>query len=203
MTDQEFSELVVRLRLRGYARRHGLYSPWLDDDDLDQVARLGAWDAVRDWNPELGPLDSFVYLVVRRKLISAIRSSRYDKHEILNGAESLSRPVSGPEGDLSELGDLLPDRDADTDLSEALVRREELATVARARETLSRRERSALDLSARDASLAEIQAEIGGVPTVWGPTASRGLAGRARYKSAENALDRARRKIRDALADAA
>jgi DNA-directed RNA polymerase specialized sigma24 family protein len=111
----------------------------------------------------------FVYLVVRRKLIQAIRGSRYEKHAILSGSESLSRPVGDPD-DLVELGDLLGDGDSDP--AELLIRREELAAVARARATLSTRERIALDLASRDASLAEIQAEIGGVPTVWGPSAS-------------------------------
>lgn len=111
------------------------YLPGGDFDDLMQEARLGVALAVEGFKGDQGSsLQTFVALVVQRKVDSVVRSANYGKHRPLS--ESV-RVVKTPEGEVNPAAEMLEAPETDAPLA-SLLATEELHELAEAlRERLS------------------------------------------------------------------
>lgn len=144
--------------------------PWGEYDDARQEARLALLEAERAYRPELGvPLEGFAALVIRRRLNTALKLQLRGKHRLLTGA---LRSVVTEEGERFEALELVGDRRGD--VLELVAQREQLARILAALPSLTRLERETLA-----SSLA-------------------GTAAAPQSKQADNALQRARAKLRAA-----
>jgi RNA polymerase sporulation-specific sigma factor len=165
-----FQRLLRRHRglLEEQARR--FYLPGGDADDVLQEARIGFAQAARCYHPDHGAsFATFARLCVTRQLASAVTAARRGKHQPLNDA------ARGGAADRAWA--CLPARE---DASDLALAHERLAELRAAAQGLSALERQLL-----------AHALVG-----WssGETARRlGL----KRKSADNALQRARSKVRD------
>ena len=154
---------------RSLARR--FYIPGADSDDVEQEAMIGAWEALTTWDPTRGPLVAFVRLVAERRVIEMVKRARARKHLALTDRAG---PVRNEDGDEILPVDLVVDVRADP------------AGIAEHRETLA----EILDVIAHDLSPLERRVLIG---------VANGLAytDLGDFKSVDNALQRARRKVAD------
>jgi RNA polymerase sporulation-specific sigma factor len=183
--------------MRLIARR--LYLPGGEPDDLAQEARMGLVDAMRRWDPARGvPFSNFAWLCATREARSAVQAARAHKHRPLTTAASLDQ-AEAPAGEMAMAPDLQAAYEAtahrrdrvrmaavdrlsrgdDDPLAKTLGREQLRALIARAR-TLSPLERRALTLAATDHSHREIA-----------------MALRVRPRAVNNALQRARHKLRE------
>ncbi len=130
------SEALREWRNYALAIARDFYFPGADQDDVEQEAMIGLWQAFERWDRDKGPLGSFVYLVVRRRLID-----RLDWHLSRNHL-SLTRSarVAAHDDVLEPIVDYLVDEKADPELIygqrehlEELVRivNEELSAIER------------------------------------------------------------------------
>lgn len=160
------------------ARRisHEYFLPGGDREDVEQEAYIGILRALDSYRPEVGvPLRQFVAICVRRKLIERVTMANAAKHGPLN--DSLRH---APETDgLTPLNyvESLPDDRFDR-LVEA---RAELAEILDRLPDLSPIERVSLLAVAAGWSYDEIEEAVG-----------------LRFKAVDNAVQRARRKLRAA-----
>lgn len=115
-----------------------LFIPGADRDDLAQEAAIARLEAERCYDGS-SPLESFVALVVRRRLFSAVRDARRGKHLVLTEA----------------VRDLEERLDWDADPAGIVERREELAELARRVRGLAPRQRACLLHVVNGASLTE------------------------------------------------
>src|SRR5438093_540477 len=172
------SEPMVRGLAAHYAS--GLIGTGVEREDLEQHARLAVYRAVhqpRGFDDALGvPAGAFLRMCADRELQVVVQGARRRKHEILNRARHLDRPV-GDNG--LRLAELLPAprRDAH-DPGELLLVRERVDELAAVMRDLSTRERTVVSLLAGGRSYEEVHAIVGG--------------GR---RTVSNALGRARRKL--------
>jgi RNA polymerase sporulation-specific sigma factor len=115
-------------------------------EDLLQEASFGLHKAVRDYRADReSGFRNFAEIVIRRQVITAIKSATRKKHHPLNEAASFSSPVLGATDDEdAELGSLLPDRSAPDPLDE-MERRERIGEVVALVGRLTPLERSALN----------------------------------------------------------
>jgi RNA polymerase sporulation-specific sigma factor len=75
-----------------------LYLPGGERDDLDQEARVGIVQAVRDWDPERRvPFRCFAWLCAVREARMAVNAARARKHQPLNSARPL-HPINADGG---------------------------------------------------------------------------------------------------------
>ena len=142
---------------------------------------------MRDFSPELSSFRSFAELCVTRQIITAIKSATRFKHSPLNTYVSFSHTPAGQEseGDCT-LGDALPGPSVD-DPSVCVISTEELQSLVFTLGTgLSKLEADALKLYLEGESY-ETMAERLGCDT----------------KTIDNALQRVKRKVLAAPADAA
>ncbi len=66
------------------------YIPGVDFDDLLQEARLALVNAYESYDERHGvPFGSYCAVCVRRKMLDCLRNQKRNKHEVLNGADSL------------------------------------------------------------------------------------------------------------------
>lgn len=192
--ERAFEQLLDSCRGMLHAIAGDFYAPGSDQDDLRQAAAIGLVQAVRDWRPEQSvTFRSFLHLCARRQVITAVITARRMKHDPLNEGVSFEFPVADDAGHQLLLGDTLPDRREDAHAS--LVARETLALVFDAiRNDLTELERDVLIRFVNGATLDEIEAAVtattGRVSTALHPD------GRPRPKITENALQRARVKLR-------
>jgi len=148
----------------------GWYLPGADADDVRQLARIAAWESTRCYRPELGvPAIAFAQLVIGRRLREAVTCARRRKHGPLTDAV---RVAIDHDGDQVVVLELIPSPAAD--VSELVEQREELEQLAAGLGRLTELERTTLVDVANGRTTA---------------TAS---------KSVDNALQRARRKLRAA-----
>jgi RNA polymerase sporulation-specific sigma factor len=155
--------------LNAHARRYFL--PGADDDDVAQEARIGFGKAVRGYRPDAGAsFRTFAAMCVTRQLASALTAARRRKHL------ALSEACRGE--DAERAWERMPDR-ADGPAQRALARerRDELAAAGA---SLSALERAVLARALVGWSVGEAADQLGVSP-----------------KSADNALQRARRKVGD------
>jgi RNA polymerase sporulation-specific sigma factor len=158
--------------IRQEARRF-YHVPGADRDDVLQEALLALYLAVRAWDPQQ-PFEPFARLVMRRRLGSVLKMALAGKHRLLAGPR-LEQPVrvAGVE---APLGEVIPSREAGP--HERLEQREQLQRLAAAARRLTELERRA------------VGGTISGVP----------YAQLGNPKSIDNALQRARRRLREACA---
>lgn len=157
------------------------FGPGLQRDDLLQEARIGAWKAIRDFNPTAGlSFRNFANLCITRQVQTAVLTARRRKHEILNRASSYDEPGTGS-GDYA-LAEVIPLRGAD-DFVERIAAREALDRIAYALDAqLSVLEHWAWILVEDQGHSYEQAAADLGLPA----------------KSIDNAMQRARQKLRAA-----
>jgi RNA polymerase sporulation-specific sigma factor len=151
------------------------YAPGLDREDLMQEARIGVFKALRDFKGERGNLGAFVSLVVRRQVVTAVKTATRGKHTPLNFA------VTAIEQDGEERDALELQAAAGADPFEVLRQRADHGAVADSIRNLSRLERDALVLMLAEHSYLEIAETLG-----------------TNYKAVDNAITRARLKLRGA-----
>jgi len=100
----------IMARYRGFVRvkTRGYFLVGAEHEDVVQEAMIGLFKAIRDYDWEReASFRSFADLCITRQLITAIKTSRRQKHQPLNGYVSLSSSASREEGDDRELGDML------------------------------------------------------------------------------------------------
>lgn len=164
--------LWTKHRPVAYAIAALYFWPGADRDDVKQEALIGLWIAARDWRPDAGrTFRSFAELVIKRRLATCVKLAKRSKHAPLNDS---IRVLVDEDGVSDQAVDQLPHLHQVADVAED---RERLAAVLRAIDTdLSPLERRCIIGVASGLSYAEI-----------GP-----------QKRVENALDKARRKLRAA-----
>ncbi len=167
---------LVRSKARSY------FLIWGERDDVIQEGLIGLLKAIRDFVPAHGAsFQSFADLCITRQIITAVKSSTRLKHTLLNASVSLSKPLYDNENERS-LDDVVAS-DAPTP-EDALIDGEQVLCLRQAIDTiLSSLERSALLLYLKGQSFREIADALS-----------------TREKSIDNALWRAKRKLRGHLA---
>ena len=165
--------------------------PGCEREDLAQEARLGLAAAIRAWRPDRGPFPAFADRCVSNQALLALKTDCRHKHQLLSRATSLDAPIA-QDGSVSArrpitLLDVLPaPSDARTDPDARLLVREQLTSVLRALPTLTANEHTALASTLSGLTYQQMA-----------PTPFR------TWKAAEHAAYRARRKLADALPQAA
>lgn len=173
----ERNEHLVRRVCRGFFLPNG------EQSDLLQAARVGLWQSIRCWDPERGTSFShFAMLVMRREVMMLVSSSRAHNQGLLNSAHSLQADC-GEDGSGLTLAEVLaaPARDAH-DPVECAIWRERLALILANLPALSEHERGSLSMTLNGLGQPAIGAELG-----------------TSAKSINNALQRARRKLKAGL----
>jgi RNA polymerase sporulation-specific sigma factor len=144
-----------------------------DRDDLIQEGMIGLYKAVCDYDAAKGSFNAFAALCVNRQIMSAVKASARQKHQMLN--DSLNLETS--DGDALDL-DSLPTAH-DSDPASLLVGRETYRDIGSSlKERLSPLEYEVLTLHISGASRDEIAEATG-----------------KSKKSVDNTLTRARRKM--------
>lgn len=171
---QAGDELAFQRLLRHHhtvleAQAARFYLPGADHDDVVQEARIAFANAVRGFRPDAGAsFRSFAALCITRRLASAVTAARRHKHMALSAAWH---------GDAAEHAWASVATTADNPIDHALAheRRDELCAAATA---LSELERAVLAHALVDCSSGEAARRLG-----------------MSTKRADNALQRARRKV--------
>jgi RNA polymerase sporulation-specific sigma factor len=175
----ERHEPLVRRVCRGFFLPNG------ETGDLLQAARVGLWQSIHCWDPDRGTqFRHFAMLVMRREVMMLVSSSRARNQGLLNSACSLHAEYApGADGANRTLAEMLaaPARDAN-DPAEITLWRERLALILAGLPALSEHERGSLAMTLNGLGQPEIGAELG-----------------TGAKSVNNALQRARKKLRAAL----
>jgi RNA polymerase sporulation-specific sigma factor len=167
----ELYEPMVR-RIAG-----SLYLPGGEREDLAQEARLGILGAIRAWDPSRSvPFRCFAWLCALREANTAVNAARAAKHQPLNHARSLHRPLGEDGASLEET--LVATGRPDDDPVAKTLGRERLRGILDCTRALTELERGALALSANDYKHRD-SARVLGVGE----------------RAVNNALQRARRKL--------
>lgn len=157
-----------------YALADGFYLPGSEKQDVQQEALIGLFVAARAYDPGKGSsFRTFAALVIRRRLGTALKLALREKHRPLT--ESV-RAAWNEDGELTDIYEMVSGpRSRDT--LDVVVDRENVAELRSRLPALSEMERAAV----RD--------YVNGVPYV---------VGGVKDKSMDNALQRAREKLREA-----
>jgi RNA polymerase sporulation-specific sigma factor len=167
----ELYEPMVR-RITG-----SLYLPGGEREDLAQEGRVGILAAIRAWDPERSvPFRCFAWLCATREARTAINAARAAKHQPLNQARSLHRPVA--EDGVALEDTLIATGRPDDDPVAKTLGRERLRGILDATRALTALERGALACSANDSPHRDSARELG-----------------VGERAVNNALQRARRKL--------
>ena len=168
-------------RYRGFARMRArsYFLAGADRDDILQEAMIGLFKAIRDFRADRETsFRAFADVCITRQLITAIRSSRCQKHAPLNTYVSLSKPIASGEEPDRQLMDVLSGP-SHLDPLEVVVATEDLVGMkAACTELLSSFETEVLHLYSEGMSYQEI-----------GQFLDREV------KSIDNALQRIKRKL--------
>ena len=173
------SEILSRYRGFVRVKTRGYFLVGAEREDVVQEAMIGLFKAIRDYDWERqASFRSFADLCITRQLITAIKTSRRQKHQPLNGYVSLSSAASRDEGDDRELGDMLA-AVGSPDPADVVVSQLQTAIVTKGFvEDLSSLEKDVLRLYAAGRSYQEI-----------------GDALHRHVKAVDNALQRVKRKV--------
>ncbi|MCL2432929.1 MAG: sigma-70 family RNA polymerase sigma factor [Clostridia bacterium] len=94
-----FEQLLASYTALVRSRVHGFFLLGADAEDAMQEGMIGLFRAIRDYDPERGPLRAFADLCVRRQLTDAVRGATRSKHAPLNSATPLDPAISTDQGD--------------------------------------------------------------------------------------------------------
>lgn len=153
-----------------WQQTYGLVAPGHEREDLVQAARIGISEAVRTWKPGPVPLPAFAAICAHRRALDFLTASR--RLHTLPLSESVRFERPGLEGD-GVFGDTLPD--PRQDVPTLVETKERLREVLERFELLTRLERRAV----MGTAFCGLQHDAIGNP-----------------KTIDNALQRARRKLR-------
>ena len=166
---------IVRLRARKFFLIGGDY------EDLIQEGTIGLFKAIRDYNPAKNTsFTTFAELCIRRQLYTAIKSANRKKHLLLNDSLSLDFPVE--ENDNKNLSDIYADQSIMSP-DEIMESEEKLNEINKIIDTmLSPLEKTVIEMYLDGKNYREIAKIIN-----------------KEDKSVDNALNRAKNKLRNAL----
>lgn len=166
---------IVRLRARKFFLIGGDY------EDLIQEGTIGLFKAIRDYNPAKNTsFTTFAELCIRRQLYTAIKSANRKKHLLLNDSLSLDFPVE--ENDNKNLSDIYADQSIMSP-DEIMESEEKLNEINKIIDTmLSPLEKTVIEMYLDGKNYREIAKIINKAD-----------------KSVDNALNRAKNKLRNAL----
>jgi RNA polymerase sporulation-specific sigma factor len=168
---------VVEFQPLAFAIASGFYLPGAAAEDLRQEALVGVLSGLRSFDSARGvPLERFVALAVYRQLVTALRAAGRFKHGPLSDSV---RHVADEDGEPLDVFEVI---DSGVDVHGIVAAREQLAAVMDAFATLTPLERRWLLVAINQAHSPD------------GYAAKRD----GRNKQAENAVDRARAKLRRA-----
>lgn len=145
------------------------FLPGAEQQDVEQEAMIGLWMAARDYQEDAGTFKQFANLVIRRRLDSCLRHATRHKNMVLNDS---ARVLVNEDGDISTIVNELPCLHHVTDAAED-------------------RERLRLVLVAIDTQLTDFERHC-----VLGIAQGRDYLELGSYKRVDNALMRARKKLR-------
>lgn len=95
-------------RIRGIATPY--FMPGADREDVLQEGRIGLMKAVRDYNAVMSvSFRYFAEMCIRRNIITTIKKSTRLKHQALNFAQSLDKPLKDDADSALSLNDTLAD----------------------------------------------------------------------------------------------
>lgn len=176
VSEKQFADLVAEYKglIRALAKKY--YLPGADRDDVYQEILMGLYKACRDFNPE-GRMSfrGFAEMVIKRHLITALKTACRGKALVLTRAERLETPVQEERyPHVKELGELIADTTADP--LATLIAEEEVAAIMR---TLSALEMAVLKCRFAGYSIQETAAALSRTP-----------------KTVDNAISRIRNKCR-------
>ncbi len=168
----------VRRKVRAY------FLVGADTDDIVQEGMIGLYKAIRDYNSEKNPnFKAFAELCITRQVITAVKSSRRNKHTPLNSYISLNRPAFENESEMT-LFDTITQETA-SDPEEMVIDSETVSEIKeKAKKALSKFEYEVFELFLQGCSYIEISEHTAKSP-----------------KSIDNALQRIKKKISAVLAD--
>lgn len=176
---------ILLARYQGLARSRGssYFVRGADHEDVLQEAMIGLFKAIRDFDPTRGvSFAGFADVCIHRQIQTAVKTANRKKHDALHSYLSLDLPSPHSDSD-SPLMDLLhADGKSQDPMSFALAAEQIDAIRAHLNGTLTALERRVLALMMEGVPYGEI-AEL--VDT--------------HRKAVDNALQRARRKLRDYL----
>ena len=96
--------LLERYKPLVRAQAASYYLPGADAEDLVQEGMIGLFRAIQDFDPAKGAFGSFAKLCVQRQVISAVKASTRQKHQLLNEFVSFDARTDGQHA----LRDVLP-----------------------------------------------------------------------------------------------
>lgn len=156
-------------------------------DDLIQEGLIGLHKAIENYKSELGPFESYAYIVVYGHLITAIKSSNRYKHQVLNNSSSLD--VSLDDNENLTMSDLISNREdvrynyGTKNPEEQLMEEEMLKFYSKELyKSLSDMERKVFELYIDNKSYSEITSILN-----------------INSKKVDNTLQRIKKKIRDVI----
>lgn len=180
--DDEIKEhLWVVYGVLGQLRRRGQLVAGLEDDDLEQVATIALWEALRRWDPDRGIASTYCFKCVRGSVLRFQRDYTrsvgwHRRRGQIAHVASFETPTGGNEN--LRLGDTLADQ---ADLVERAHWRFELARI------VDRAER----MTGRDHVIARVV--IGGLPTTRMPSLL-GLSQRQASRLRRQVIDNLKRR---------
>lgn len=174
-----FEYLMRKYRYLVLSRASDYFLHGADREDLIQEGMIGLYRAIKGYKKEY-PFRAFAGLCVQRQIYAAIRRNSRQKHRALNNAVSLNAPLwDDPD---CTLLDVMPNRNA-ADPEELIIAAEEASAVARKiREKMTQLELQVLVLFCGGRSYQEIASALG-----------------KNNKSVDNALQRAKRKLKKVI----
>lgn len=180
--NEEAAEYLVE-RYQNFVRAKARRYFWAGAnwDDVVQEGMIGLWKAIRDYKGGNPSFQAFAAVYITHQIVTAIRAAMRMKHHPLNSSTSLSQIIYAEDSDRT-LVEVFPDRRVPDPLEVVMVQ-EDLAAVRKViLEKLSPLERRVLKRYLAGKSYQEIAREL-----------------RINVKSIDNALGRAKRKLRQAI----
>jgi RNA polymerase sporulation-specific sigma factor len=103
--------LLSRYRPLVVAKARTYYVAGADKEDVVQEGMVGLFKAIRDYREGKAlRFKPFAELCVTRQMISALKSAKRHKHELLTSAYSLNQTINDDEGDVTFMDSIADDR---------------------------------------------------------------------------------------------
>ena len=150
-----------------------------DKDDLVQDGMIGVWDAIKGYDEiRNGDFTKYLGMAIDNRLKVSVRADNTGKNSIINQATSMDTQIDNGEGEGRTLGDTLGSKGPS--IEEDYLGREGARKLMDFMKSLPSKERDVIFRFVNGSNLREIAADTG-----------------MSYKSVENALMRARNKIKE------